>query len=321
MDRKNFLLWEKAQVLLTAGVLLAAVYYLLWRSFVGADPQGPMVFLPAGRFGAMLLAGVMLCLLGAIAGLTTTRSRPAGAILAALLAAGGLALRSPQMKPLLWIRSGHLGSLFGQMILEILFFAAVLFLATVLARVTRGFVRRFKPSWVWSDPLTALGPEHRKALSKAGIVSLPSQGETGENTAHVSRAELRRSLACLFSGVAMGIILVSIIMQSTLRGQVLFALLAGFYLAALGARHFFPARSVAVAWAMPLVVAIIFYILAAISASGSPTGFWASAGPQFQALPIDWLSAGGSGAVLGFWTAGRMLELRAFEHLISLEVD
>ena len=91
MDRKKFLLWEKAQVLLTAGVLMAVVYYLLWRYFLGADPLGPLALLPGDNFARMLLAGGVLCVLSAVAGVTTTRSRPEGAILAALLATGGLA--------------------------------------------------------------------------------------------------------------------------------------------------------------------------------------------------------------------------------------
>ncbi len=344
MDRKKYLLWEKAQVLLTAGVALAAVYYVFWRGFIGDDPGNPIALVPDGRFGAIISLGILLCVLAGIAGLTTTRSRPEGAILAALIGLGGLSLRSPWMRPLLWMQPDHLPSLFWQMALEILIFAVILLLAEAVAGLFRGLIKRFKPSWVWTDPLADLSAEQRNLIKTDGVASLPSPDEckwmavTGEfglmawlvkHLLHRSAAKeaqadsmqtaLKRSLTCLATGVLLGIIMVSIIMQSTLRGQVLFALFAGFFVSALAARHFFPVRSIFIAWAMPLITALVFYGLAAFSSANALPDFWATARPQFQALPIDWLTAGCSGAVLGFWTAGRMLEFRVFEYLMQAE--
>lgn len=345
MDRKKYLLWEKTQVLLTAGVALAAVYYLFWQKFTGDDPGNPIALIPDGRFGTILALGVLLCIMAGLAGLTTTRSRPEGAILAALIGLGGLSIRSPRMRPMLWMEPENLPSIFWQMALEILIFAVILLLAEAVAGLFRGLIKRIKPSWVWTDPLADLSAEQRKLIKSDGVAFLPNPEEckwmavTGEfglmawlvnrllnrctkdTQAESMRTILKRSVSCLLTGVAIGVILVTIIMQSTLRGQVLFALFAGFFIAALAARHFFPVRSIFIAWAMPLITALIFYIFAAISSSNAPADFWATARPQFQALPIDWLTAGCSGAVLGFWTTGRMLEFKVFEHLMQAEEE
>lgn len=345
MDRKKHLLWEKSQVILAAGVLLAAVYYIFWQGFGGAYPRNPIIMLPAWRPGAILALGAVFCGLAALAGLMTTRSRPEGAILVALIGLGGLSLRSGQMQPLLWTYPDKLPSLFVRMILEIILLAVIMLAAEAVAGLFRGLVKRLRPGWVWSDPLGDLSDEQRQLIKKDGIAFLPSCDEsrrmavTGElglvawlvnrvlrrispkkdNLPDSMPAGIRRSLACLLTGAAVGVVMVSLMMRSTLRGQVLFSLLAGFFIAALVARHFFPVRSVSIAWAMPLITAVIFYSLAAFSSGGPQPDFWASARPQFQALPIDWLTAGCGGAVLGFWTAGRMLEFRVFEHLMQAE--
>ncbi|MBN1555649.1 MAG: hypothetical protein JXA11_12970 [Phycisphaerae bacterium] len=336
MNYKRFHLFEKTQVLIAGGGLLAAVFFLLGGVFRPADPLGPIAMLPNGHFGKLLLAGLLLLALSVVTGAMTTHSRPEGGLLTALLALGGLALLSAPMDSLLWRHGAPRSGLYGQMILEVLLLAAAVTLAEWIVTVVRAALGKARPAWVWNDPLDQLTDEQRNIL-RGSRVHLRWDGDIiegndfllspgvrntlignvwsllgGEKDVRVAKQHaavraFRRGAACLGLGVVAGVILVSLLMQSDLRGQILFSLFAGFALAAMAAQHVFPTRAMFVAWLMPIVTAVLFYLLAALTRG--------EIRPQFEALPIDWISAGCSGALLGFWIAGRMRESRIFETL------
>jgi hypothetical protein len=76
------------------------------------------------------------------------------------------------------------------------------------------------------------------------------------------------------------------------------------------ARYVYPTRLTIAVWMMPILTGIVFYILATISVSaGTPPR------PQVQVLPIDWLTLGCGGALMGSWLSDRMRETRVLETL------
>jgi hypothetical protein len=102
-------------------------------------------------------------------------------------------------------------------------------------------------------------------------------------------------------------------MASDDRGQVLFAVLASFVIAGMLGHHLFPTRLAVATWAMPIATALLFYGLAMASVSQASVPR-----PQFQVLPLDWLTAGCGGALLGTWLSERMRETRIFETVEKL---
>lgn len=336
MNYKRFHLLEKTQVLLAGGGLLAVIYFFgAGGAFRPADPLGPIVLIPEGRWASLLLAGAMLLGLSVLTAAATTHSRPEGGLLTALVAMGGLSLRSAPMDSLLWRWDADRGGLYGGLILEVLLLAAAVMLAEGLVMLLRTTLARRRPAWVWSDPLDTLTESQRKIL-RASRTPLRGDAERVRSAGHMPhtllgdlggwwwggragskefRADRRRQrgrafrdgAACLAMGAAGGIFLTTLLMQSDLRGQILFSLAAAFALAALAARHVFPTRSMYVAWLMPVVAAMVFYLLAALTRG--------EVRPPYLALPLDWITAGCGGSLLGFWVAGRMQESRVFETL------
>jgi hypothetical protein len=102
--------------------------------------------------------------------------------------------------------------------------------------------------------------------------------------------------------------LVWLLARSSDRGQILFALLAGNFLATLVAYQVFPSRSRWAAWASALAAGVVFYVLAAVGAPRTGAGAWVFVANCSQALPIDWITAGLGGALLGFWGSSRLHE-------------
>lgn len=336
MDYKRFHLFEKTQVLVTGGGLLAVVFFWLGGYFRPADPLGPIAMLSNGNRETLLLAGGLLLLLAVLAGMTTTRSRPEGGLLTPLVALGGLSLLSDPIRTLLWSYPGTRMDLYGQLILEVLLLGVAVLLAETVFVLVRMLMAKAHAEWVWTNPLDQLTDEQRKILHESQvnfrwdgnlwnwdpvfiplgarntlvgniIALLAHRRDSQARKDHPVAKAFQRGAACLFTGVVAGVILVSLLMPSAQRGQILFSLFAGFTLAALAAQHLFPTRAMFVAWLMPVLTAIIFYLLAGLTRG--------SIRPQYEALPIDWITAGCSGALLGFWIAGRMRESRVFDTL------
>jgi hypothetical protein len=339
MNYKRFHVFEKFQVVFAAGVLLSAVYFLVGRAFRPADPLGPLALLPMEGIGKCLSAIVLLLVLAALASACTTHSRPEGSVMAALIALGGLSLLSHSLRTLLWSYPGRIQGLYLQLVAEVLLLTVGVLLAEAVALFVRAQIERIRASWVWVSPLDHLSEAQRKALAQrkselrwdAHLLESPTvmpasmrttllynllvlAGPARRQAEPAQRKALseqwRRGGACLATGTLIGVILVTLLLRSTERGQILFALFTAFTLSALIAQHLFPTRFLFANWLMPVIASLVFYGLAAISGNG--------ARPPFEALPIDWISAGCSGALLGCWITGRMRESRIFETRIRL---
>lgn len=277
---------EKLQVQLATAASLAVVYFLLWRVVRQADPLSPATFLPADGLGGLgglaTLAGLIL-VLSAVCGLLTVSARPQGAMLAALLGLGGVSLRSSSLEVLLWQRQGHITAMYVQIILELLCLGAVVLAGVWVIGLVRRGVGRVCPGWLWRG-------------MPAGPQGLPRQ--------------LGPRLRCLGTSAAVATALVPILLQSADRGQIVFGLLASFTVASLIGHWVFPARCGGAALVLPIVVGILYCILGAVSAV---EGNWMKVISPAQALPVDWISAGGGGAVLGFWISERLHEMHLLD--------
>lgn len=287
---------EKLTVQVAAAAALAAVYLLASPVMRGSDPQLAVAFLPTGSYVQGAAFAVMVLVLAAACALVTLPARPEGALLAALIGAGGISARSPQFRTLLWAQGDGLGGLYLGLIAEVVFLAVVLLAAFAVIGTVRRIMAMAWPGWVWKPPM-----EERDSAAPARCQGGP---------AATAGTDLTKSLGGMGLALALGMVLVLVFLQSSDRGQVIFALLAGFVLATLAANRLCPARHSSFFWLAPMVVAVLFYSLGWASSAGSPSGNWTAVPLYANVLPIDWLTAGCGGAVLGCWISQRAGESR-----------
>jgi len=290
---------EKLQVQVAVVAGAGAVFLHFWRCARPADPLGPATFLPTGSTGGLLGAAVIFLALAALCGLVTVTSRPEGALAAALLGLGGLSLRSPSMEVLLRQWEGSFRGAYTKMGIELLLFAGLVLVGLVLTVLARRIVAAVRPQWLWHDLREGL--DEKNAKKHAG----ESHGKKGDR-----RETLLRCLGCLALAAAISGALVFVLTQSALRGQIVFAVLASFVVGVAIAHQFLPAPCGMVAWVLPVIVGIAYYILGTVWVG---QGGWMDVRAASQALPIDWIAAGGGGAMLGYWFSARVHETRVLE--------
>jgi hypothetical protein len=317
---------EKVQVQLAAVLAVAGGYWLLWPLMRHEDPAAALVLLPAGGIGRLIGLVLAAGLIGALTALATVGTRPAGGLGAALLGVGGLSLRSASIRTALWAHQGHLDGMYLLLALEV----ALLALAVVAGSATVGLVHlwieRARPRWAWRSPLvewvgggsSVEEPAHRHFGELHGLRVLwryllgRSDGQPTGEGGHRRRVReaVVRHLLFVAVAVTVSFLLAMLLMRSPDRGQVLFAVLASCLAGTLVAHQAFGVPySLAVALP-PIVCGVTVMLLGAVWASPNE---WMSVPPQAHALPIDWLSAGGGGAILGYWISARWNEMRHLE--------
>jgi hypothetical protein len=282
---------EKAQVQIASAAALAAVYFGLAPAVAPADPLLPITFLPGG--GAMRLLWTVggLCALSAGCAAIAFSSRKEGALLAVLIGAGGLSLRSPAIRTLLMAAGADTGRLYFSLLAEVLLLWCGLALAVLVIDLAQGAMGRLLPGWAWKGPVPPRGRDPKAAAT----------------------ARAMESITCAALGLIVSVILLRVLLQSSDRGQIIFALAASSAIGVLIAHQVFPARHGIAAWGVPVLTAAAFYLMSAFArVAPTPVG-WAGVRLDGMPLPIDWLSAGGGGAVLGYWISCRLHELRALE--------
>lgn len=330
---------EKAQVQVTAVAAGVAAYYVIWPLVSPTDPAGPLALIAEGSAAKAGLLAAAACGLAALCCLTTVSSRPAGTLVAVLIGLGGLSVRSGSMRALLWARQTDLAALYWQMALEVLVLAAILFVAGVVVRVLRKVTAGLAGKWSWTDVLADTTEDRQRAYlrsmdsGKGDAQGGPLKGLVGGGFARIilerlaltdSRRAGRRMPGgdvltrcglCFLLCLVIAVSVVSILAQSAERGQLLFALLAGCFLGTLIGYQVFPTRLCFPAWCAPIAAALGFYVLAAVGAVRTGQSAWMLVEPCRQALPIDWMTAGVGGAMLGYWVSCRMHELKFLESL------
>lgn len=311
MNQRQHHWLEKSQVQVLSLLILGAFYFGLWRLFAPPDPRAPLIFLPLGQLGALAgLAGIVWGI-SLLAGAVMVRSRPEGALVAMLVGLGGLSLRSPQFRGLLWYRQEQAPSLFGAMLLETLLLVAILAGAVVAMSLGRRLAERIAPGWLWTPP----------ADSPEGVAS-PRRGLLGSLCWGLdtpgARTPWASAIASFVVSVAASVVFMMIFVRSPDRGQVLFGLVAGFALGTLTAHQLAPARLSTLYLLGPAIVGSAVYVLAMATPLADAPNAWTQVRVISRVLPIDWLSAGCGGAALGYWMSSRIHESRRLERQAAL---
>ena len=323
MSHRRIHLLEKLQVQLATIASLCVVYFAVAPALDAADPQLPITFVGEAGFARIVLLAGVIWLVAVGCAVVTVAARPEGGILAALLGAAGISLRSPAIRTLLWARKGDLSGVFGRMRLEVAFFVVVVAGVAVVVALVRWAVAWRKPQWLWKSPLTAGDDEESGeqdgAADRVGLLTTLRQGlgfgPTDPTGGKPDKSRGGPMQWALFFGLGMMVALVCLmlLMRSADRGQILFALLASFFLAVLIAHQMFATHCTILAWVLPLVTGVVLYSLAAFTTIDNGSLAWMQVPAYARALPIDYLTVGCGGAVLGHWVSQRVHEMRTVE--------
>lgn len=325
---------EKIQVQLAALAAVCVVYFVFSKAFAGWDPLAPVAFLPMGEY--LQAAGFvgLLCAMAGVCAVITVSSRREGALLAALIGAGGVSLHSAQARALFWLRPGGLSGMYVDMILEVAVFAAAIVIAAVVIDLIQTFIGRVKPGWLWKSPIADLPEKQLAALGQAGpdkavwiggvealflnivygaVSHFGRKGTMKVRKESGATHSAVRALSCLGLGLLISVVLMLLLLRSAERGQILFALFFSFGIGVLISHQVFPTAFSAAAWLAPMIAAVLFYTLAAFAPIPDTPQGWTNVPLYARALPIDWLTAGAGGALLGYWISWRIHELRILE--------
>jgi len=218
----------------------------------------------------------------------TLSARTEGALAAAMAGAAGLGLRSGPMASLLQ-QTDSLRATFAVLAVETAALAAVVLATTGITLLIRALARRILPRWTW----TGDDDEPRRARP----IRWPSQA------ANVA--------GCMIVELAVAVIALAVTFRSGDPGQIAFALIASFFVAALVGHQVFPVNAAAAFWTPPLIVGVAILAMGgAVAAGGGPE--WrqalmvAGGLPIRAALPVHWLGLGCGGALAGLWVSLRM---------------
>ncbi len=325
MRHQHYHILEKTQVQFAGGLCLAIIYFIIAPMLVRWDPLAPTVFIASGELTQFALVAGIFCVLSAICAGVTANTRPEGAFLAALAGCGGLSLYSESIRSLLWQYEGSMTSMFWMLIAEVFVFGIIMVAGEIVVFVVRRAIARWRPSWIWKGRITLAGKgkqDPETAGPGAGFVPLVASIRllVASKKGDVARADLRRGAGCLVVSILLAMVMLMFLMQAASRGQIVGAMFISFFLAVLISHQQIPAQQAAVAWMAPLITAILFYVLAGLAAVESAPDAWARVQPYAQALPIDWFSIGGAGALLGFWVSERIHEIRHIDAGVNKEV-
>jgi len=335
---------EKLQVEFAGGAALAFTFFAVGPMHGWWDPQWPATFVSTGSFLGLLKFALLVWVLAAVCAAITVSSRPEGALLSTLVGAVGVSMHSEPIRVLFWARPEALGGVFAQLIAELLILFAVVVVTIHIIRLVRGAMARVRPDWMWKGRITAetvamdsrgheepLAEKPQSVSARLLWALSPVGGAFADQADHrravVSpggeslkrKAELTQMLSCMAATVLCSSIMLMLLMQSSNRGQIIFALMASFLLATLIAHQQFATRFSVTAWAAPIITGVLFYALSIASSGRLGANAWIKVQFFARALPIDWMTAGGAGGVLGYWLSERVHELKHIERHIENE--
>lgn len=308
---------------------ILAVYFLAWPVVRPADPLSPVTFLPLGGYGSAVWFAAVFFILVAACAVATVAVRPVGALLAATLSAGAVSLRSQQIRALLWVRQDDLGGLYHQLMLEAAMLAVLAGAASLIVLFIRRTARGINENWLWKDPMAEAPPAGEADGRTSSPANKPPQTRSdwrghmslirvgparGAGRREAMPITVARSLACAILAGIIAVVILVVVMQSADRGQIIFALVTSFTVGLFFAHQIFPQPYALVVWILPMLIAVGFYAAAWTGMTPGRPDDWAKVNMLYRALPVDWLTAGGGGALLGFWISQRVHEFRHVHH-------
>ncbi|MCG3178084.1 MAG: hypothetical protein BIFFINMI_00407 [Phycisphaerae bacterium] len=299
-------------------ILFAAVgHYLIVRT----DPAWPQILLITPQpFMAVVLTMGMAAVMGAVGGLLLSRDLPHVGWLIPASGWLGLAFVSRRLGNLLAFFPSKaekgvpvqpplpagltVGDLYFKLILEL----GALFLISMIACLLARWVGMMLPQET-ADPLSSSSPEAHRAQFKPGAPDEEQPRPQRISLSHLSDAG--SDLLCTFVGTAVvGIVLYQLLVSSsTDRGQVIFALGMGFFIAALASHQVFPTRSPTGMVAAVPVTGLLCYLLSIYRASSRV--FPADAPTSFGLpLPVDFMGPGLAAVIAAYLLSVRLLGMR-----------
>ena len=327
---------EKLQVEFAGGGALALTFFVIGPMRGWWDPQWPTTFISTGSFGGLLGFALLVWLLAAACAALTISSRPEGALFATLVGAAGISMHSAPIRALFWSHEASLAGVFVQLIGELFVLFVVVVGAMHIIHQVRALMARLCPNWMWKGRITAESDDLQTTSGKPDAVRKRKYGTAKKlwldggilgqilgpegmpvispgQEAKSRKAALVCAISCLAATMLYGSIMLMLLMRSAHRGQIIFALFASFLLATLIAHQQFATRVSVVSWGSALLTGILFYMLAMASSGRVGPNVWIKVQLFARALPIDWMTAGGAGGVLGYWISERIHELRHIE--------
>jgi hypothetical protein len=298
MHRKHLHFMEKSQLVLVAGLGLAAMYYLLWGLFTGVDPQSPVVFLDEGNVVGLLRLLVLMLAASLAVCLLTTMNRPVGAPAAVLIMLGGLSLRSARILPLLWQQGQFVRPMYLMLIAELVLLGAALIVMDCLIGLCRRRLETLLPRFLW----TPLEPAEATSLDQSWSMYDWIRSRRDAAVRGKALLVIGKSIG---AGVVAAVIVIFLLAGSGDRGQLLFAVFAGGFLGAMVGQHLFPNPYILSGWAIAPLAGVVLYAMVLIAPE-----IEILAHPSFQILPIDFWSAGGAGGLIGLWSLQRSNEMK-----------
>ncbi len=337
---------EKAVVELAALGGAVVVYLALWRFLAPADPAGPAAFLPAGGAHRLLAFAVLLLGLTVVTSVLTLPARFEAALAVVLLGAGGISLRSAPIRYLLWYRETDLRAVFLALAAETAILGVMLLLTGWVLAVLRRALAPLLGHWAWQDPLEDLTDEQRRLARErigqemssgsrrlmqagglrgpVGFVRVLAGIAADRGAAAATRRDARSPWPERYAfpaGTAglLGAFLLFTLLRSDERGQILAAVGLSLAVGVGVARAVFPRTPLLLAFVLPLAFPLALYVLAAMAAvPGTPLA-WAGVPYYARPLPVDWLTVGAGGALVGYWFGSRYHELRILESIAEEE--
>lgn len=296
---------DKLRIVAACAVAVWLMRYVGWYVIAPADPEMGLTFVlneqpPAGAWIGVLLLSLVCSVLGtAISG----KRLPEAGMLVGCVGLAALAARAGTMQEVLAYHAGTEEAsrqrLMLLMMVDTALWAAIL-LVNWLA-VTAAY------RWLWRAPF-------HYPLTNASTSDKPSSGSAGTRPGWLATGAT--VIAALFlMNTAFGRTAVTPI----LRGQVFAALVLGFWVIVIGVRYFVAihdSRWYAVA---PLLVALGAYALGYFNTDLSWTEQsyqeLATTPPHMlvRALPVEYLTLGLAGTIMGFWSGEKIEEVAELE--------
>jgi hypothetical protein len=227
-----------------------------------------------------------------------------------------------------------MNAMYWRMALEVLVLLAVIVIAGLAAGIGRRIAAALAGGLLWRDPLLELDDERREACNREpadrparkpgrrGLLaaweefSMPLGVPGNRSEMLIGRDNALRGVLGFMVSVIASAIVIFLLLRSPERGQILFALFAGCFLGVFIGQKVVPTSSNLTAWAVPVALGVGLYVLAALSVVRTGQEAWVEVQKYYkyaQALPIDWMTAGLGGAMLGHWEDLRMREARYIE--------
>ncbi len=152
MTARQFHWLEKFQIQVATLVAAVAAYKVIWPAVIPSDPQLPATFLATGNFGGIIDFAVGIWLIAGCCAILTVTARPEGALVSVVIGACAMALRSPQVRSLLWLQDGLLGGLYIRFMVEIIILTAVFFYSrSSKYSAPQAPLEKSRASWLWCE--------------------------------------------------------------------------------------------------------------------------------------------------------------------------